>query len=178
MSSQADSTKDNLIHHAIMGAVILLATTVYLAYVLMWSDPTSPARKAVWSTVVALVAGCRLIGPWLRARNTLAACQRALRITPGDCEAYKRLGNAYATLGRYHEAVAAYKEAGRLAPGDLETIYSLGIAYLGLEDEISAWAERTKLEYLFVSGINSYAKAMAERLSDRIVQYRKSATKN
>lgn len=187
MSSQANfeglyfTGKGALIINAIMGAVILLGPPVYLAYVLMWSDPTSWRPKDVGAvTVVGLVWGCWLIAPWLKARSTLAACQRALRITPGDCEAYKRLGNAYATLGRYHEAVAAYKEAGRLAPGDLETIYSLGIAYLGLEDEISAWAERAKLEFMFAldSGINSYAKTLAERLSDRIAQYRKSVTKN
>lgn len=166
---------------AIWGAVILLAGTAYLASVLVcgfssWSfssfcSATLLKKPVGWLVVFPFWWGGRLVAPWFKARATLTARQRALRITSDDGEVYKHLGNAYATLGRYHEAAAAYREARRLVPDDLEAICGLGIAYLGLGDEWGAW---TQLGMLELCG----AKAWAQQLSDHIAQYRKSATKN
>jgi clan AA aspartic protease (TIGR02281 family) len=101
------------------------------------------------------------------------AFRDAVRVSPGDADAQKGLGEAYLKIG-YSEgaanveviekAVAALSEAVRIAPASAEARYHLGVAYLILYDKPSALKEYGALKDL--------DPAMAEQLQSRIKEYR------
>jgi tetratricopeptide (TPR) repeat protein len=101
------------------------------------------------------------------------AFRDAIRVTPGNAEAQKGLGEAYLKIG-YSEgatnveviekAVTALGEAVRIAPTSAEARYHLGVAYLILYDKPSAVKEYDALKEL--------DPAMAEQLQSRIKAYR------
>ena len=49
-----------------------------------------------------------------RSGGSLLALQRAVELEPRNAEAWFRIGNTYAELRRYDEAIAAYEKSGRL----------------------------------------------------------------
>ncbi len=57
----------------------------------------------------------------------LALWTNAAKNSPLKSRAHNNLGNCYALLGRFFEAIEQYKEALRLDPKNIEVYYNLGI---------------------------------------------------
>jgi DNA-binding SARP family transcriptional activator/TolB-like protein len=70
-------------------------------------DPLAPGLAQLAAVVL-------LLGR--RYDDAIAHAQRAIRMTPASPFAHLRLGQAYASMGRYAEATAAFEEAYRLSP--------------------------------------------------------------
>jgi len=83
--------------------------------VLALSPRNRTAREAL--VTVAVSEGERLLARG-EAEPALAALERALRISPDDVTAMKRLGLALFQLGRDDDATATYRRVLRLAPQD------------------------------------------------------------
>lgn len=69
--------------------------------------------------------------------NAEAEAREALRLKPGDYDAYFMLGNATFVQRRYPEALTAFQQAIRLKPDDQASLYLLSLSYakLGKKDE-------------------------------------------
>ena len=58
-----------------------------------------------------------------------AACRQAVKLNPGNQDAWYMLGLSYDSQGRHDEAVAAFHQAIKLKPDDPDAWYALGWAY-------------------------------------------------
>jgi tetratricopeptide (TPR) repeat protein len=68
-------------------------------------------------------------GDSVGSRNSVAVCQKLVKLNPTDAGAHVKLGNAYAQMERTQEAMASYQEALALDPNSFEAHLSLGKAY-------------------------------------------------
>ncbi|GMT44559.1 MAG: hypothetical protein IEMM0006_0391 [bacterium] len=77
-------------------------------------------------------------------KESIAACQKAIGINPGNDSAYNKMGTAYDELKRYKESIAAYQKAIDINPGNASAYNNMGIAYDKLKKHENAIAAYQK----------------------------------
>ena len=70
-------------------------------------------------------------GDSVGSRNSVAVCQKLVKLKPTDASAHVILGNAYAQMERTQEAMASYQEALALDPNSFDAHLGMGRAYFG-----------------------------------------------
>ena len=70
---------------------------------------------------------------------------QALHIEPGNPDAYKAMGDTYATMRKYDKAIEAYNLAIRRRTGFADAHYGLGVVFLESGDRKAAVAEYEEL---------------------------------
>jgi len=68
-------------------------------------------------------------GDSAKSRNSVAVCQKLVKLKPTDADAHVKLGDAYTEMERMPEAMASYQEALALDPNSFDAHLGLGKAH-------------------------------------------------
>jgi Flp pilus assembly protein TadD len=121
----------------------------------------SPQRKIVigLSMVIVLttlgICASRQVSYW---KNSITLSSHALAVTQNNWLAHYDIGNAYARLGRWTEAIDAYRQTIKIRPNYADAHYNLGLAYGSLSrwpEAIDAYQQAIKIKPDCVEAYNN-----------------------
>jgi cytochrome c-type biogenesis protein CcmH/NrfG len=161
------------------------AQSLNFAVPVEWLADIKPGRKPV--------AKARGSTDWLTRASALEAredwsvmldwCRQWTKAEPGNGLAWGALGNAYAYLKRYDDAIEAYRQALRVNPEYAEVWYNLGYAYAYLkryDDAIEAYRQALRVNPEYAAAWYNLGNAYANlnRDDDAIESYRQALRVN
>ncbi len=144
-----------------------------------------PSRRWACGVGATVVLVALMVGGWRQTtfwHDSGTLWTHALACTSPNNTAYKNLGNALASLGRFDEARAHYEQALKIKPDDAETYNNLGGSLAGQRrfDEAIAYYRKVlelRPHGLEVSGVYKnlgFALAEKGRLQEAIDYYNKA----